>query len=157
MSQVISQTSSGGGGGSSIDTLTGNSGGAVPPTTNNINILGTGSIVVTGNIGNSTLTISNNAGSILSYTATAISYQVLITDATIGVTSTAAARTITMPLSGMTAGQIWTVKDESGLASVNNITIAGNAANIDGAAFFTINNNYGAVNIYWNGTAFFIT
>lgn len=91
------------------------------------------------------------------YTATAISYQVLITDNTIGVTSTAAARTITMPNAGMITGQIWTVKDESGGALTNNITINGNGANIDDAATFVLNNNYGAVNIYWNGTAFFIT
>jgi len=111
-------------------------------------------ITVTNGAG--TITIAS-AGSIPAYTATAISYQVLITDNTIGVTSTAAARTITMPNSGMTDGQIWTIKDESGAAATNNITISGNGANIDGAATFVINNNFGAVNIYWNGSAFFIT
>lgn len=61
MSQAGVINVNGGGGGGSIDTLTGNSGGAVPPTTNNINILGSGSIVVTGNIGTSTLTISDSS------------------------------------------------------------------------------------------------
>jgi len=41
-----------------VQTLTGNSGGAVPPTAGNINIVGSTGIVVTGNPGTSTLTIS---------------------------------------------------------------------------------------------------
>lgn len=40
------------------ESLTGNSGGAVSPTANNINVVGTGGITVTGNPGTSTLTIS---------------------------------------------------------------------------------------------------
>lgn len=90
------------------------------------------------------------------YTATPISYQVLVTDYIVGVTSTAAARTITMPNTGMTVGQSWTIKDESGAAVVNNITVSGNGANIDGAASYPINTNYGSITLYWNGTNFFI-
>jgi hypothetical protein len=41
-----------------IATLTGNSGGAVGPTAGNIDIVGSGSVTVTGNPGTSTLTIS---------------------------------------------------------------------------------------------------
>lgn len=94
---------------------------------------------------------------VYAYTATAISYQVLITDKIIGVTSNAAARTITMPNSGMVAGQSWTIKDEAGTAqSANNITISGNGANIDGASTFVINTNYGSATVYWNGTNFFV-
>lgn len=47
-----------GGAGSPIETLTGNSGGAVPPTGNNVNVVGGGGVVVTGNPGTSTLTIT---------------------------------------------------------------------------------------------------
>lgn len=55
--------SSGYGGGSSpvgpvIETLTGNVGGPVGPTGNNINIIGAGGVLVTGNPGTSTLTIT---------------------------------------------------------------------------------------------------
>lgn len=39
-------------------TLTGNSGGAVGPSAGNINVVGTGSVAVTGNPGTNTLTIS---------------------------------------------------------------------------------------------------
>lgn len=48
----------GGGGGSPVETLTANSGGPVPSTANNINIIGTGGVIVTGNPGTSTLTVS---------------------------------------------------------------------------------------------------
>ena len=70
MSQAgIINVAGGGGGGSPVNTLTGNTGGAVPPTANNINILGTGAVTVTGNPGTSTLTISL-IDSILTGTAT---------------------------------------------------------------------------------------
>jgi hypothetical protein len=110
------------------------------------------------------LTASRTGGTILpvgastvqAYTATATDYQVLITDSIVGVTNTAAPRTITMPNTGMTAGQSWEIKDESGGAAAQNITISGNGANIDGAATTVIGNNYGAVGLYWNGSQFFI-
>jgi hypothetical protein len=90
------------------------------------------------------------------YTATPISYQVLNSDAIIGVTSTAAARTITMPASSLVTGQVWTIKDESGGASVNNITVSGNGKNIDDAATYPISTNYGSVSLYYNGTQFYL-
>jgi hypothetical protein len=59
MSQAgIINMAGGGGGGSPVQTLTGNIGGAVPPTANNINIIGSGSVLVTGTPGTSTLTIT---------------------------------------------------------------------------------------------------
>ena len=59
MSQAgVINVSGGGGGGTPVQTLTGNSGGAVPPTANNINVVGTGAVSVSGNPGTSTLTIS---------------------------------------------------------------------------------------------------
>ncbi len=52
-----------GSGSSSVATLTGNSGGAVGPSGGgNINIIGSGSVVVTGNPGTNTLTISDSGG-----------------------------------------------------------------------------------------------
>ncbi len=60
MSQAgIINVSGGGGGGSPIETLTGNNSTVhVTPTANNINIVGTGAVTVTGDIPSSTLTIS---------------------------------------------------------------------------------------------------
>lgn len=89
------------------------------------------------------------------YTATATDYQVIGTDAIIGVTSTADPRTITMPLAP-TVGQRWTIKDESGGAAANNITVAGNGWLIDGAATFVINTDLGSVDVYFSGLAYFI-
>jgi hypothetical protein len=43
-----------------VETLTGNVGGSVAPTLNNINIIGSGTVLVTGNPGTSTLTITNS-------------------------------------------------------------------------------------------------
>lgn len=60
MSQ-IAVSSSGGGGGGSLSTLTGNTGGAISPSAGNINIVGAGSVTVTGS-GN-TLTISDSGSS----------------------------------------------------------------------------------------------
>lgn len=51
---------SGGGGGGGVETLTGNTGGPVGPDgSDNINIIGTGAITVSGNAGTNTLTISS--------------------------------------------------------------------------------------------------
>src|SRR5665213_434888 len=60
MSQ-ITRVAPGSGTGVAIQTISGNSGGAVPPTIGgNISLLGSGDIVVTGNIGTNTLTISSS-------------------------------------------------------------------------------------------------
>lgn len=59
MSQAGIVTSGGGGGGGELETLTGNTGGAISPISNNINVVGTGNITVSGNNLNATLTISD--------------------------------------------------------------------------------------------------
>lgn len=92
----------------------------------------------------------------LKRTATAASYTALASDELIGVTSTAAARTITLPTAASMSGRTLVVKDESGGAAVNNITVDGNGAEtIDGAANIVIATNYGAVTIYSTGSAWF--
>ena len=59
---------------------------------------------------------------------------------------------------GYTAGQYFTVKDESGGADTKNITIlTSGSQTIDGASSIIIESPYAAVNIYSNGTdKFFI-
>ncbi|TSC92837.1 MAG: hypothetical protein CEN89_419, partial [Candidatus Berkelbacteria bacterium Licking1014_7] len=90
-------------------------------------------------------------------TATAIDYTILASDYYIGVTSTAAARIITLPAAATAAiGKVYIIKDESGGAATNNITIDGNAAEtIDGAATKVINANYGSVQIITDGSNWF--
>ena len=90
---------------------------------------------------------------------TAVSYTILLTDVgfgwVIGVTDTAAARTITLPLANaVPAGWQLTVKDESGGALTNNITIArAGADTIDGATSNVINLNYGSRTFYSDGVS----
>lgn len=74
----------------------------------------------------------------------------------IGVTSTAAARTITLSTADMVAGRIMYIKDESGAAGTNNITVDTQGSElIDGAASITISANYGVAKLYSNGTNWF--
>lgn len=74
----------------------------------------------------------------------------------IGVTSTAAARTITIQSADIVVGRVFIIKDESGAASVNNITIdTQGAETIDGAATVVIIANYGSVRLYSDGTNLF--
>lgn len=94
-----------------------------------------------------------NGGFKIKRTTTAIDYTVLNTDVYVEITNTAAPRTITLPTAASaTAGRMFIIKDQSGGAGTNNITIDGNAAEtIDGAATKVINTNYGAVTIICDG------
>jgi hypothetical protein len=94
--------------------------------------------------------------SISKYTAANGNYQVLNTDSIIGQTNTSAPSTITMPNAALVAGQTWTIKDQTGGAAANNITVSGNGANIDNSPTFVININLGAITLYCDGTNFFI-
>lgn len=64
---------------------------------------------------------------------------------------TTAARTINLPGSPI-GGKVVIIKDDSGLALINNITIQGNGQNIDGSASAIINTNYGSMRLIYNGT-----
>lgn len=61
------------------------------------------------------------------------------------------ARTI-IPLASPTNGQQHRIKDSIGSAAANNITITPSGKNIDGAASYIINSNYGSIDIVYNGT-----
>lgn len=75
----------------------------------------------------------------------------------VGVTDTSAPRTITLP--ALDSVPLWVeyiVKDESGGAGANNITIDGDGAEtIDGAATKVINSNYGVFRLLRGATAWF--
>jgi Flp pilus assembly pilin Flp len=97
-----------------------------------------------------------SAGQVIARTATAISYTVLVTDYYVGVTDTSAARTMSLP-NAPTTNQVFVIKDESGAASVNNISITtvGGAVLLDGLTTIKISQNYGAVKVIFNGTSYF--
>lgn len=86
-------------------------------------------------------------------------YTILTTDYYLGKTSiTGGGDTITLP-SAVTvgAGKIYIIKDESGAAGTNNITIDGDGTEtIDGTTTRVINTNYGSMNIISDGTNWYI-
>ena len=83
-------------------------------------------------------------------------YTVLSTDSIIGVND-ANTVTLSFPAAIQADGKIWTVKDESGAGAANNIVIRiDGTQTIDGATNQTISTNYGAVDIYSDGTNMFI-
>lgn len=97
-----------------------------------------------------------NGRLILNYVQTAVDYNVLGVDAIIGVTDTSAPRTITLPNAGLSVAQEFTIKDESGGASINPITLDGNGFDIDSAGTTDITSDYGSLTVYFNGSKYFI-
>ncbi len=86
-------------------------------------------------------------------------YTVLVTDYYIGKTGiTGGGDTVTLPAVATAAvGKVYIIKDESGTAGTNNITIDGNGAEtIDGAATKVINTNFGSATLICSGAAWFI-
>lgn len=81
-------------------------------------------------------------------------YVALTTDCIIAYTSLSAGRSVTLPITAGVA-QIFIIKDESGLAGTDNITIAGASGTIDGSANKVINANYGVLRVYFQGTNYF--
>ena len=121
MSQAgIINIAGGGGGGSPIETLTGNNPVAVPPTLNNINIVGTGAVNVSGNAATSTLTISvSDIGFV--WTDQAVSFPA---EASNGYFVTATA-TATLPAGAAQGDTVAFVVD---VAAPSKLTILANAA-----------------------------
>jgi len=123
-----------------------------------------GSAAITAGSGISVTTGSNQiiitntapATAILTYTNVNTSpYVVLTTDQYISVDSSGGAITIRLP-NAATLGKSFTIKDRTGSAATNNITVTtvGGAVNIDGAATFVMNSAYEAINIIGNGSTY---
>jgi len=77
-------------------------------------------------------------------------YTVLIADMNLMVDTTAA-RTINLPTSPV-SGDSYRIKDSTGTAATNNITVQGNSNNIEGSASNIINTNFGRILVVYNGT-----
>jgi len=102
------------------------------------------------------MTTSLDSGLALNRSATAVDYTTVKNDCVVGVTDTSVARTVTLGSVSAFANNIVIVKDESGAAGTNNITIATEGAEtIDGAATLVISANYGAARLYCDGTNWF--
>ena len=83
-------------------------------------------------------------------------YNVQLTDYYIGCNGTGI--TVTLPLgSTVPTGKVYQVKDESGTATTNKITIAATSPNlIDGSPTVILSINYAAVTMLWTGTVWSI-
>lgn len=90
------------------------------------------------------------------YTAvTDATYTAKAGDRVIGV-NRAGAVTITLPSAEVRPGRSYTIKDESGAANSNNITVATEGSEtIDGSATDTISDNYGGALYYSDGSNWF--
>jgi hypothetical protein len=111
-----------------------------------------GSGVTATNSGNNvTVTIPGGGG--FSRTAVTSTITASVSSAILGV-SAGSAIDIRLPSAGTyTAGQNFIVKDESGNAHTNNITIrASGSQTIDGSSSIILESPYAAVNIYSNGS-----
>lgn len=87
--------------------------------------------------------------------STATSYTLLGNEEVVAVTDTSAARTITLPAANaVSEGIQFVIKDESGAAGTNNITISrAGTDTIDGATTLVISTNYGKARIYSDGSS----
>ena len=86
---------------------------------------------------------------------TAATYTAKAGDRVIGV-NRAGVVTVTLPTAEVRKGRTYTVKDESGAAATNNVTIATEGSeNIDGTATDVISDNYGSKTYYSDGTNWF--
>lgn len=82
-------------------------------------------------------------------------YVVSTTDQFISVDSSGGARTVQLP-NAATSGRVWTIKDRTGSAATNNITVTtvGGAVNIDAATTFVMNTAYQSIQVIGNGTTY---
>jgi hypothetical protein len=127
-------------------------------TGNTIDIIDSSANVIANFAGtNKILTLKG--GFIVNRTAVSANYTVLASDYIVAYTSTSSAFAATLPAAATgNAGQVWIVKDESGAAATNNITVKTSGGTIDGVAAGTgkvINTNYGVLRVYSNGTNYF--
>lgn len=83
-----------------------------------------------------------------------VSSDVTLTNKAVHLVSTASARSLTLPAA--TATLCVVVKDSTGNAATNNITITPASGLIDGAATYVISANFESETIVSDGTNFFV-
>jgi hypothetical protein len=136
------------------ETLTGNTGGPVPPTAGNINVIGAGTVLVSGNPATSTLTITVTTPNLTVTFVSTSPYVVATTDQWLAVNVSTIPITIELPNTAPT-GYVYYVKDYQGNAAINNITVTtvGGGGIIDGSTNFIMNSNYQEASFLFDGTA----
>ena len=124
------------------------------PATEKVDV--TGNVKSSGSIINGKQVVKRTATGALDYNPSA-----LTSDYLIAVDNTAAPRNVIISTediqSGSTANpRVFVIKDESGGAATNNITVSGETGNIDGASNAVIAQNYASITVYADGTNLFI-
>jgi hypothetical protein len=105
-----------------------------------------------------TVTITATGNASIPYTSVTTSpYAALSSDLFLGVTTSSLAITVQLPNAPAT-GQNYVIKDVSGNAATNNITVTtvGGSVTIDGVTSYTMNTNYESINVLFNGSAYLV-
>ncbi len=118
----------------------------------------TGGTGITVTTGSNSIVISGSGTIVLSYknvTTFSSPYVVLISDDYISVDCSAGPVTIQLP-NAATLGKTFVIKDRTGSAAINNITVTtvGGVVNIDGASTFIMNSAFQAISIIGNNTSY---
>lgn len=93
----------------------------------------------------------------ISRTSSATDYYLTGAEYLVSITNTGAPRTVHLPPAADTTGQVFVIKDESGGAGTNNITVqpGDSGETLDGAASVAISTNYDKLYVYSDGTNYF--
>lgn len=154
--------SSSGGGFSGVETLTTNDGNHATSAGNNINVLGLGVSadgvssapnIYTTSSGANVIIHDTQAQFLTNYTATSEDpYIVTSTDYYIAVNVSGGPTTVKLP-NAPTTNRIIIIKDVTGSAATNNITITtvGGEVTIDGSVTYVLNTNYASVILVFDG------
>ena len=148
MADTMITEASGSGGGSDI--IVKNEGSNITTAMTSMNFVGT-SVTATNSSNNVTVSI----GGAIDYSRTAITTHATssVTDRILGVNATASLDIRLPAASGFSAGQYFIIKDESGNANSNNITVrTAGSDTIDGETSIILDSPYAAVNVYSNGS-----
>lgn len=105
-------------------------------------------------IGATTATTAKFTGLTVGYVS--VGSATYVADANTNIVGCNRAGTVAVTLPAVAVGRAVTIKDESGSASTNNITITPASGLIEGNASYTLNLNYGSITTYCNGTNWFI-
>ena len=119
--------------------------GTAVPVGNILNVFGMNNIATSGSSNTVTLKTLATVTSPGAYPYTTLTTDYLI------LVDTSSGRTI-IPLGSPTKGQTYIIKDNVGSAAANNITVTPSGKNIDGAASYAVQSNYGSIMIIYNGT-----
>jgi hypothetical protein len=101
----------------------------------------------------------NSLSSLSRTTVNDVNYTTVSTDRLVAIIALTAPRTIDLPQPGTSGaipqGVILYIKDESGNAGTDNVTISPTSSTIDGTASVNLGSNFQSVGIYHNGTNYF--